>query len=54
MRAINKHNTNPKIWGFEMPNAPYLNRWPKCKRLTKSFDSPKHHIEIEHNLPQGA
>jgi hypothetical protein len=34
MKAINKHSANPKIKCFEMPNAPYLNRWRACKETS--------------------
>ncbi len=37
MRAINKHNANPKIWSVKMPNAPYSNRWQQMMKNLFQF-----------------
>jgi len=33
MIAINKHSAKPKDWYFEMPNAPYLDRWVQLRKV---------------------
>jgi len=34
MVAINEHISKLKIWGVEMPNAPYSKRWQALKKIS--------------------